>query len=205
MGSTVANARIADMRIGITLTSSMHVGDEYIELTKAVATTLAKNNHGVVFGGTDYGMMSTLANTYKDAGGTDLVGILAKDLAEVTKGYVPFEKLNEAIWCNTVGERKETIIKKSDAFLILPGGYGTIEELGDIFGGKVNKLYDKPIGIYNHGGYYNTLITFFDELHAKKFSKVKFSEIVHISENLEDILNYYHTYTTNEVADKFTV
>jgi cytokinin riboside 5'-monophosphate phosphoribohydrolase len=150
-------------------------------------------------------MMSTLATTYKEHGGADLVGVMAKDLAEVTKGYIPFAKLDEAIWCETMGGRKETIIKKSDAFLILPGGYGTIEELGDIFGGKVNKLYDKPIAIYNHRGYYNTLIAFFDELHAKEFSKVKFSEIVFISENLDEILNYFETYTGNEVVDKFTV
>ena len=192
------------MRIGITLTSSMHVGDEYIELTKAVATKLAENNHGVVFGGTDYGMMSTLANTYKDNNGADLVGVMAKDLAEVTKGYIPFEGLDEAIWCDTMGGRKETIMEKSDAFLILPGGYGTVEELADIFGGKVNKLYDKPIAVYNHGGYYNTLIAFFDELYTKEFSKVKFSEIVHITDNLDDVLNYYQTYTSNKVTDKFT-
>ncbi len=181
----------------------MHVGEEYIELTKKVSSTLAKRNYGVVFGGTDYGMMSTLANTYKDNGGADLVGVMAKDLAKVTKGYIPFEGLDDAIWCDTMGGRKETIIDESDAFLILPGGYGTVEELADIFGGKVNKLYDKPIAIYNHKGYYNTLIAFCDELHSKEFSKVKFSEIVYISEDLEEILNYYNTYTSNVVADKF--
>ncbi len=191
------------MRIGITLTSSMHVGEEYIELTKRVAEALAQKSYGVVFGGTDYGMMSTLANTYKNVGGAALVGVMAKDLAEVTKGYIPYANLDEAIWYETMGGRKEAIIKKSDAFLILPGGYGTIEELADIFGGKVNKLYDKPIAIYNHKGYYNTLIAFFDELHAKEFSKVKFSEIVFISEDLEDILHYFLTYSGNKVTDKF--
>ena len=191
------------MRIGITLTSSMHVGDGYIELTKSVATSLATNNLGVVFGGTDYGMMSTLASTYKNNNGADLVGVMAKDLALVTKGYVPFDGLDEAIWCDTMGGRKETIIQKSDAFLILPGGYGTIEELADIFGGKVNKLYDKPIALFNYNRYYDTLIAFFDELYSKGFSKVKFSDIVHVSEDWDDILNYYLTYTHNEVKDKF--
>ena len=183
----------------------MHVGEEYIELTKKVAATLAQKNYGVVFGGTDYGMMSTLATTYKENAGVDLVGVMAKDLAAVTKGYVPFAGLDETIWCNTMGERKETIIAKSDAFLTLPGGYGTVEELADIFGGKVNKLYDKPIAIYNHKGYYDTLITFFDEIHAKEFSKIKFSDIVFISENLEEILNYYDTYAGDDVVDKFEV
>jgi uncharacterized protein (TIGR00730 family) len=191
------------MNIGITLTSSMHVGEEYIDLTKKVATKLAEGNYGIVFGGTDYGMMSMLANTYKDTGGKNLVGVMAKDLAEVTKGYIPFDELDETIWCETMGGRKETIVKKSDAFLILPGGYGTVEELVDIFGGKVNKLYDKPIALYNHNGYYDTLIIFFDELFSKKFSKVKFSEIVYVTNNLNEVLEYYQSYKGNHVVDKF--
>lgn len=181
----------------------MHVGDEYINLTKEVAKHLAQNNHGVVFGGTDYGMMSVLASEYKENDGSDLVGVMAKDLAEVTKGYKPFPELDEPIWCNTMYERKATIAEKSDGFIILPGGYGTIEELGDFFGGKVNKLYDKPIAMYNFGGYYNSLIGFFDELHQKEFSKVKFADIVHISEDMDSILEYFATYTSNQVADKF--
>ncbi len=192
------------MRIGITLTSSLHVGADYIKLTEAVATALAHGDYGVVFGGTDYGMMSTLATTYKNNGGLDLVGVMAKDLAAVTAGYVPSAHLDEAIWCETIGGRIETIVNKSDAFLILPGGYGTVEELVDIFGGKVNKLYDKPIAIYNYGGYYDTLLQFFDELHQKNFSKVRFSDIVHISQNWEDIEKYLQTYTSNEIANKFT-
>ena len=191
------------MKIGITLTSSMHVGEEYIELTKKVAGTLARNNYGVVFGGTDYGMMSVLASTYKENGGTDLVGVMAKDLAGVTVGYKPFEMLDEPIWCDTMYQRKGTIAEKSDGFIILPGGYGTVEELGDFFGGKVNKLYDKPIAVYNYNGYYDTLITFFDELHEKQFSKVRFSDIVHVADNMESILEYFSTYTSNKVADKF--
>ena len=148
-------------------------------------------------------MMSVLASSYKDTGGQDLVWVMAKDLAEVTKGYKPFTALDESIWCDTMYERKATIAEKSDGFIILPGGYGTIEELGDFFGGKVNKLYDKPIVVYNFGGYYNSLIAFFNELHKKEFSKVKFSEIVHITEDMNSILDYFNRYTSNEVEDKF--
>ena len=57
------------MKIGITLTSALDVRQEYINLTEQVATKLAKEGHGIVYGGTDYGMMSTLASTYKSAGG----------------------------------------------------------------------------------------------------------------------------------------
>lgn len=57
--------------------------------------------------------------------------------------------------------------------------------------------------IPNFGKYYDTLISFFDELHAKEFSKVRFTDIVHITDSMESALEYFATYTTNEVTDKF--
>ncbi len=191
------------MKIGITLTSSLHVGQEYIDLTHQVSKTLAEKGHSVVYGGTSYGMMKELALTYKEAGGKELTGVMASDLMAVTKGYQAYEGLDHSYTMPTMGGRKEKIIGLSDALLILPGGYGTIEELADIIGGKVNKLYDKPIGMYNYKGFYDKLIEFFDELHAKEFSKIRFSDVVLVSDSLEDILSHFEGYRPAEIADKF--
>ena len=124
------------MKIGITLTSSLSVGQAYIDLTEKVAKTLADKNYGIVFGGTDYGMMSTLANAYKDAGGAELIGVMAKDLMAVTKGYIAYDKLDASFLEETMENRKHRIVEQSDAFIILPGGYGTFEEIGSIIGVK---------------------------------------------------------------------
>jgi len=191
------------MKIGITLTSSLSVGQEYIELTETVARTLAEYDHGIVYGGTDYGMMSTLAATYKAAGGNDLTGVMAKDLMAVTKGYVAYERLDMSFLEDTMEDRKHRIIEQSDAFIILPGGYGTFEEIGSIIGGKVNKLYDKPIALYNFNGFYDTLINFLNEMQQNDFSKIPITEFVFISDNLDDILNHFTTYQVKELADKF--
>ena len=191
------------MKIGITLTSSLSVGQEYIDLTKQVAERLANEAMGIVYGGTDYGMMSELAKAYKNAGGNDLTGVMAKDLMAVTKGYVAFEGLDKSYLEETMDDRKHRIAFESDAFIILPGGYGTFEEIGEIIGGKVNKLYDKPIAIFNYNGFYDTLIKFLDEMQAKDFSKVPLSEFVLVSDNLDDILDYFKNYQTKELADKF--
>ncbi len=191
------------MKIGITLTSSLSVGQEYIDLTENLAKHLAGNNHGIVYGGTEYGMMATLAKCYKDAGGTDLTGVMAKDLMAVTKGYVAFADLDKTYIEETMENRKHRIIEISDAFIILPGGYGTFEEIGSIIGGKVNKLYDMPIAIYNFNGFYSTIIKFLDEMHQKSFSKVPISEFVYISDNLGDIMSYFETYQATIIKDKF--
>jgi len=191
------------MKVGITLTSSLSVGQEYIDLTRKVAERLANEKMGIVYGGTDFGMMSELAKTYKDAGGNDLTGVMAKDLMVVTKGYVAFDGLDKTYLEETMDDRKHRIVFESDAFIILPGGYGTFEEIGEIIGGKVNKLYDKPIAIFNYDGFYDTLIKFLDEMQQKNFSKVPLSDFVFIGSDLNDILNYFKNYQTKELADKF--
>lgn len=191
------------MKVGITLTSALEVGQEYIDLTEQVASSLAKEGHGIVYGGTAYGMMLTLASAYKAAGGTQLTGVMAKDLMAVTKGYVAYEDLDESFLEDTMENRKHRIVEQSDAFIILPGGYGTFEEIGSIIGGKVNKLYDKPIALYNHGGFYDTLVAFLNEMQSKAFSKVPITEFVYISDKLDDILSYATSYRPKELADKF--
>ncbi len=197
-----AEVRLA-VKIGITLTSSLSVGQEYIGLTETVAKTLAKKDYGIVYGGTDYGMMSTLASSYKAAGGRDLTGVMAKDLMAVTKGYIAYEGLDRSFLEETMEDRKHRIVELSDAFIILPGGYGTFEEIGSIIGGKVNKLYDKPIALYNFNGFYDTLITFLDEMQQKDFSKIPITEFVLVSDNLDEILDYFTTYQAKELEDKF--
>lgn len=191
------------MKIAITLTSSMHVGQEYIDLTRNVAKTLAVRGDSILYGGTEYGMMKELAQTYKDAGGKELIGVMAKDLMAVTKGYKAYDRLDTAYVEETMGGRKEKMIDLADGVLILPGGYGTLEELMDYVGGKANKLYDKPIAILNDNGFYDQLVSFFDEMYEKKFSKIKLSEVACIDDDLQVLLRYLSEYKQTALADKF--
>src|SRR5688572_17847457 len=103
------------MKVGITLTSSLHVGQEYIDLTHQVAATLAEKKHSIVYGGTAYGMMLELAKTYKESEGPELIGVMAKDLMAVTKGYEKYSALDAVHLMETMGERKGKIMELSDA------------------------------------------------------------------------------------------
>jgi uncharacterized protein (TIGR00730 family) len=191
------------MRIGITLTSSLDVGQEYIDLTKIVAGSLAQQGFGIVYGGTDYGMMATLAKSYKEAGGNSLTGVMAKDLKSVTKNYIAYAELDQSFLEETMEDRKRRIIQLSDAFIILPGGYGTFEEIGSIVGGKANKLFDKPIAIYNYNGFYDTLLKFLDEMCKKQFSKIPIEKFILVSEDLDEIIGHFRAYQPTELVDKF--
>ena len=194
---------MSKFRIAITLTSSLSVDEEYLKLTRDVARYLAEHDFGIVFGGTAYGMMLELAQTYKTAGGTDLVGVMAKDLMAVTKGYVPYDKLDETHMEDSMENRKHKMVTLADAFLILPGGYGTFEELGTMLGGRINKLYDKPIAILNYKGFYDQMLAFFSMMVDKNFSKIRYEDVCLISEDLAEITNYFSNYQPEELADKF--
>lgn len=191
------------MRIGISLTSSLDVDQKYIDLTDQVASTIASKGYGIVYGGTAYGMMSKLAESYKNAGGKDLCGVMAKDLMIVTKNYQKFSKLDEEYVVDTMEDRKKKIISLSDAYIILPGGYGTFEEIGSIIGGQTNKLYSKPIAFYNFEGYYNTFFKFLEEMFEQKFSRIKPSEVFFSSEHLDEIISFFEHYSKKDLKDKF--
>ena len=191
------------MNIAITLTSSLHVGQEYIDLTHQVAERLAKDGHGIVYGGTAYGMMLELGEAYKRSGGKRLIGVMSKDLMEVTKGYKAFDGLDEQYIEATYSTRKDKICSKAQAVLALPGGYGTLDELVTYVTSKVNKLYDVPIALYNYNGFYDTFLAFCNEMKSKDFSKIALEDVALVSDNLDEILEYFQSYKPTELSDKF--
>lgn len=191
------------MKIAITLTSSLSVGEEYINSTREIAQILAKGNFGIIYGGTEYGMMKELAESYKESNGKNLVGVMSKELENVTKNYKAFPNLDEAIWVETIGERIRKMIDEADGFIILPGGYGTLEEMMSIIGGKANKLYDKPIIILNINHYYDSFVSFFNEMQEKQFSKIKLEELVKVFDSKEGVVDYFNSYSKTVLPDKF--
>ncbi len=191
------------MKVGITLTSSMDVGQEYIQLTEEVASVFAKKGYGIVYGGTSYGMMKRLAEVYKENGGIDLTGVMAEDLIAATKNYEKFGKLDQEFTVKTMEDRKRKIITLSDAYLILPGGWGTFEEIASIVGGVANKLYSKPIAFYNYKNYYNSLFRFLEEMYKLKFSRVRPDQTYFSSDNLNEIIYFFENYSSKDLPDKF--
>lgn len=181
----------------------MHVAEEYIVLTRLVAERFAKEGFGVVYGGTAYGMMKELAQVYKSHGGKHLVGVMAEDLIQVTKGYEAFSDLDDKYLEPNMEMRKYRIAKLSDAFLVLPGGYGSFEEFGSFMGGNINKLYSKPVVLFNYNHFYDTLVDFFEELVEKRFSKIGLREAVYVTEDMEEVVKYFKNYHQKDLVDKF--
>lgn len=191
------------MKITLSLTSSLSVDPCYLGITKTIARHIAQQGHSLVFGGTAYGMMEVLADEYKSAGGKELIGVMAQDLIDVTPNYRAHSELDQSYILPTMVLRKQKMMDLADAFLMLPGGYGTLEEITAYLGGNVNKLYSKPFAFYNYNGFYDKFFQFLSDLKNKGFSKVAPSDVSFISDDLDSIFEYFQNFQKQNIKDKF--
>lgn len=135
-------------------------GDDasYTECATTVGTWIGQHGGQLVYGGGRNGLMGTVAQATKAAGGR-VVGIIPKALVEKEWANNDCDELHVV---QTMHERKAMMGERADAFVALPGGIGTFEELFEIWTWRQLGYHDKPVGILNHRGYYDTLVSFLE-------------------------------------------
>ncbi len=131
----------------------------------AVGGALVARGFGVVYGGGRVGLMGTVADAALAAGG-EVIGIIPEALAA---REVAHRKLTELHVVGSMHERKAMMAAHSDAFLALPGGFGTLEEVFEVVTWRQLGYHDKPCALLNVAGYYDALIAFCDTAAARGF------------------------------------
>lgn len=120
---------------------------------------LAARGLRLVYGGSRQGLMGYLANACL-AGGGEVVGVIPQTLVEREAAH---RHLSDLRVVGTLAERKAMMVQLADAFVALPGGYGTLDELGEVLTLRQLDLHAKPIGVLNVNGYYDLLTAFLDQ------------------------------------------
>jgi uncharacterized protein (TIGR00730 family) len=131
---------------------------EYTVAAEQVGTWLGKNRYGLVYGGASVGLMGTLANAALKAG-AEVIGVIPTWLGSYE---IAHRGLDRQIWVGSMAERKDRMFQLSDAFLTLPGGIGTLDELFEVMTMVALGQFEKPHGILNISGYYQGLLSFLD-------------------------------------------
>lgn len=126
--------------------------------TRALGRLLAAEGLGLVYGGGSAGLMGLVADTVLEAGGT-VTGVIPRRLFP---REIPHRGLTELIEVESMHARKTKMFELSDAFVALPGGFGTLEELSEVTTWAQLGIHQKPIGVLNVGGYYDALLAFLD-------------------------------------------
>ena len=158
-------AASAMRRICVFCGSSPGVREEYGAAARALGAALVRRNLGLVYGGAKVGLMGVLADTVLAAGG-EAIGVIPNRLMTRELAH---SGLSELRVVTSMHDRKREMADLADAFLALPGGIGTLEELTEVLSWAQLGLHGKPCGVLDVAGYFERLIAFLDHAVAERF------------------------------------
>ena|SRR5437867_791726 len=171
-------------RVCVFCGSSEGARPEYAEAAGSVGRLLAENSLTVVYGGGSVGLMGVLADAALAAGGR-VVGVIPKVLMEKERVHA---RLTELRVVDTMHDRKRDMADLSDAFLALPGGIGTLEELFEVWTWGTLGIHQKPVGLLNIADYYTSLLKFVDDMVVERFVRESQRGMLVVSRSVEELL-----------------
>src|ERR1700674_3208870 len=171
-------------RICVFCGSSPGSRPEYGDAAEEMGAELARRNIGLVYGGGNVGLMGMIADAVLRAGG-EAHGVIPEHLMAREVGHKGLTKLHVV---RSMHERKALMADMSDAFVALPGGFGTLEELCEVVTWTQLGLHAKPCGILNIRGYYTPLLAMFDHAVEERFLKPENRALVLAGESAADLL-----------------
>jgi uncharacterized protein (TIGR00730 family) len=162
-------------------------GDNLNTIAKAgdLGRAIADSGYGLVFGGGRLGLMGVVASAAIEANG-HVIGIIPKGL---TAREPVQQELKELFVVEDIIERKRLMIERSAAFVILPGGLGTLDELFEVWTGKQVGAHHKPIIIANWDGYYDKLIAFLKQADQHGFLNGDHLDHIRITHSVEELMS----------------
>ena len=149
-----------------------------------LGTELGENGIRLIYGGGHVGLMGVLADATLAAGG-EVIGIIPGHLAAVEVGH---EKLTELHIVDNMHRRKELMFEMADAFAVLPGGLGTLDETFEIITWRQLKLHDKPIVVVNDEGYWHPLLHMVDYIVEHGFAAPSIRDLFTIVDDIKDLV-----------------
>lgn len=172
------------MRFALFCAARPGVDARYRELAGDVARFLVQEGHSIVYGGGNIGLMGAIADAAIEARG-DIVGIIPGSMVEAELAHHGITRLEIV---STMHERKARIEQLADAFVALPGGYGTLDELFEIITWKQLKLHQKPIGILNSLGFFDELLAWIEKAVSGGFIPEKQGRLYQTARTIKDLL-----------------
>jgi uncharacterized protein (TIGR00730 family) len=163
----------------------------YVDAAVALGQELGRRQLGLVYGGGSVGLMGALARAARDSG-VHVVGVIPESL---TTRELMGEKIGELIIVESMHERKAIMASLADAFIALPGGFGTLEELFEVITWSQLGIHTKPIGLLNIAGFFDPLLRFIDHGVAEGFIRTQHRSLAITGDEpgtLLDGLQVYH-------------
>ncbi len=157
----------------------------YYAAAEALGRSMVARGWGLVYGGGRTGLMGTVARTVKEGGGR-VVGVIPEFMKVKELAY---DEADELVTVVTMRERKLLMESRADAFVALPGGWGTLEEMMEILALRQLDVLRKPCVFLNQDGFYDDLLRFFDRMIAERFNKASNLELFRVARTVDEVLD----------------
>lgn len=177
--------------------SSNRIPEVYIAAARALSAAMIKGGLDLVYGGADAGLMGLVAAEIKGLGGR-VVGVIPEKLSPL--GWAGCD---EMIVTPDMRSRKCIMEDRSDGFIALPGGFGTLEEMLEIITLKQLQFHNKPIVLLDTAGFYQGLVGLFSRIYADGFARSEFSSLYYLTEDPEDAVRYLMEYQPTIPIEKW--
>jgi len=162
----------------------------YIEQARQMGRLLAQRHKRLIYGGATIGLMGILADSVLEAGGK-VIGVMPEFLKDKE---IAHESLNDMVMVDNMHERKVKMHELADAFITLPGGFGTLEEFFETLTWGQLGLHRKPMGLLNVNGYFNQLFAFIDRINRERFIKTKHRDMILTADDPLELLRVMEAY-----------
>lgn len=186
------------MKIAVYCGSSPGPADsEYMQAAYNLGQTLAQQGIELVYGGASVGLMGATADGALDAGGT-VIGVLPDVLIEKELAHPGLTELKQV---RDMHHRKAVMSELADAFIAMPGGTGTLEELFEVWCWAQLGIHHKPCALYNVSGFYNKLLEFISHAQNQQFIREEYTHMLVVESSADKIIQAFKAY--QPPADKW--
>ncbi|OFX24306.1 MAG: Rossman fold protein, TIGR00730 family [Anaeromyxobacter sp. RBG_16_69_14] len=177
-------------RVCVFCGSSMGARQSYVDAARALGDLVARRGLGLVYGGASIGLMGAVADAALAAGG-EVIGVIP---AALEAKEIAHEKLTRLEVVDSMHERKARMAELSDAFVALPGGMGTLEELSEVLTWAQLGLHGKPCGLLDVAGYWRSLVAFFEHAVQERFLRPQHRDLLLVAEDPPALLDALAAY-----------
>ncbi len=189
------------MNICVFSSSSNAISEKYFDTARHLGQLIGANNYTLVNGGANVGLMEAVTLSANQHG-AKTVGIIPELM---TNRSLASNNLHEVIVTKDMAERKAQMREISDAFIALPGGFGTLEEILEVITLKQLSYHNKPIVFVNTNHFFDNLFKQFENSYEEQFAKEVYKKLYYITGNVEDALNYIRNYKEVVLDSKWFV
>lgn len=157
----------------------------YGELADELGAAIGQRGWSLVYGGGSVGLMGRVARATQANGGS-VLGVIPASMDKVEIAYRDAEEL---VVVDTMRQRKQLMDDRADVFVVLPGGFGTLEELSEVITHRYLNYHTKPIVIVNHGGFYDPLLELFKHFVEHGFASESYQEMYEVVTDIPGVLS----------------